>query len=106
VSARSDSFAQNLARHERLWDWLEERGYPDHLAALEAGESGPEGLEDVLREQAAQDPRHRAWARIEAALAAHELPAEADLRLLAHTDPDSVKKVDRDCLKDSDRAGS
>jgi hypothetical protein len=74
-------------RHVSLWHsmvtlprWLEERGYPDHLAALEAGETGPEGLEDSLREQARHDLKHRAWERFITALDAHQLPKEADNR--------------------------
>jgi hypothetical protein len=59
------------------------------------------GPADLVREQAAHDPRHRAWARIEAALAAHQLPAEADLRLLAQSALDSVKKADRDWPEDT-----
>jgi hypothetical protein len=57
--------------------WLEERGYVDHLAAVEVGETGPEGLEDLLREQAGYDAKYRASARIEKALNAGELPDEA-----------------------------
>ena len=53
------------------------------FAALEAGESGPEGLEKLLREQAAYDPKRRAWARIEAALDAGQLPHDADLSLVS-----------------------
>jgi len=47
-----------------------------------AGEAGPEGLEELLREQAEYDPKRRAWARIEAALATHQLPDDADIRLM------------------------
>ena len=70
---------QGLERCHRLLAWLKERGYADALAAVEAGESGPGGLEDLLREQAGYDPRLRAWARIEKALDAGELPDDADL---------------------------
>jgi hypothetical protein len=73
------TFEQLMADHVRSGAWLEGRGYPDHLAALEAGETGPEGLGDLLREQAAYDPGRRAWARVEAALAEGRLPDEADL---------------------------
>jgi hypothetical protein len=52
------------------------------MAALEAGEAGPEGLQDMLREQAAYDPKHRAFARIEATLDADTLPDDADLQLM------------------------
>jgi hypothetical protein len=62
--------------------WLGERGYADSLAAVEADEVGPEGLTDLLHKRAEYDLRDRAWERIEQALKAHELPAEADLRLL------------------------
>jgi hypothetical protein len=76
---------QFLNDHDALSAWLGERGYPDHLAALEAGESGPEGLKDLLREQAAHDPQRRAWVRIEAALyGAGQLPCEADLQAIRH----------------------
>jgi hypothetical protein len=78
---RRRGFEQFITDHVALSIWLEERGYPDHLAALEAGEVGPSGLTDLLHEQAAYDLRRRAGARIEAALAAGQLPDEADLRL-------------------------
>lgn len=74
------TFEQNLERYDRLFSWLKERGYADALAAVEAGESGPVGLENLLREQAKFDPKHRAFARIEKALDAGELPDDADLR--------------------------
>jgi hypothetical protein len=61
--------------------WLKEHGYADHLAALEAGETGPEGLDDLLRKQASYDPRRRAFNRILKALAAGESPDDADMRL-------------------------
>ena len=79
---RRKTFEQALAYFEALHAWPKERGYADCLAAREADETGPEGLEELLREQAAYDPKHRAWARIEAALDAHQLPDDADLRLL------------------------
>ena len=62
--------------------WLQERGYADALAAVDVGESGPVGLESLLREQAGYEPGRRAFARIEQALAAGELPDKADLRAL------------------------
>jgi hypothetical protein len=77
-------------RHVPMWhalvtlpNWLEEKGYADALEALEAGETGPEGLGDLLREQAGYDKKGRAWRRIEDALAAGQLPEDADARLLA-----------------------
>jgi len=76
------TFDEVMANHAALVAWLEKHGYQDHLAALEAGETGPEGLEDLLREQAAHDPKSRAWARIEAALDAGQVPGDADLRLI------------------------
>jgi len=76
------TFEEAIGDWVRLWDWLEERGHKDCLAALEAGATGPEGLEDMLREYAAYDPKHRAWARIQAAWDAGELSDDADLRLL------------------------
>jgi hypothetical protein len=63
-------------------NWLAERGYPDHLAAIEAGETGPEGLEGLLREQAAHDPRRRAWTRFQMAINGQGLMDDADLRLI------------------------
>ena len=76
------TFEQALERYERLLSWLEERGYADALAAVEAGERGPVGLEDVLREQARYDPRRRAFARITKALDARKLPDDADLQAI------------------------
>jgi hypothetical protein len=48
---------------------------------VERGETGPEELEDFLREQAAYDPKRRAWERIESALNANQLPDDAYVRL-------------------------
>jgi hypothetical protein len=79
---RQKTFDETLADAAALWAWLEDRGYPDCLAALEAGETGPEGLEDMLREQATYDPHRRAFARIEAALDAGRLPVEANVKLM------------------------
>ena len=76
------TFDKAMADFDALCQWLEERGYHDCLAALEAGESGPEGLQDLLREQAAYDPKRRAWAHIEAALDAGELPDDAHLKMM------------------------
>jgi hypothetical protein len=76
------TFDELLTYAAALWAWLEERGHPDCLAALEAGETGPEGLEYMRREQATYDPQRRAFARVEAALAAGELPDEADVKLM------------------------
>jgi hypothetical protein len=74
-------------RQRSLWNamvtlptWLHEHGYPDALTALEAGESGPTELHELLREQAGYQYARRAWARIEKALAAGQLPDDADLR--------------------------
>lgn len=68
-------------RHLELWHrlmtiprWLAERDFPDALAALETGETGPAGLADLLREEAAYDQKCRDWACLEKALAAGELP--------------------------------
>jgi hypothetical protein len=77
------TFEEVWEQYERLWAWLETKGYADCLAALEAGESGPEGLEALLREQASCDTRRRAWERILAALDAHQLPDDEDKRLHA-----------------------
>jgi len=73
---------QTLADIRRLHEWRSERGYDDCLAAVEAGETGPEGLENMLREQAAYDPKRRAWRRIEEALHAGEVPNDPDLVLV------------------------
>jgi hypothetical protein len=66
-------------------NWLAERGYADHLAAIEAGETGPEGLEGLLREQAARDPRRRAWTRFQRAVNGEGPMDDADLRLIVGT---------------------
>jgi len=77
------SFEEIVERYCRLLAWLDERGYADALAAVEAGEKGPVGLENLLREQARYDPKHRAMARFEQALNAGQLPDAADVDLLA-----------------------
>ena len=77
------TFEQALADFYTLHAWLDEHGYADCLSALEADASIPEELEEPLREQAAYDPRRRAWARIEAALDAGQLPHDVDLRLVS-----------------------
>jgi hypothetical protein len=64
------TFGQCLGGIGELDAWRETRGYPDFLSAHEAGETGPVGLEDLLKEYATYDRRHRAWARIESSLAA------------------------------------
>jgi|SRR5712691_5041806 hypothetical protein len=77
-------------RHVPMWhalvslpNWLEKEGYADALEALEAGETGPEGLGDLLREQAGYDEKRRAWKRMEDSLAVGQLPEDANTRLLA-----------------------
>jgi hypothetical protein len=75
------TFDRFMADHVALRAWLDDCGYPDSLAALEAGETGPAELQDLLREQATHDPHIRAWARVEAALNEGQLPDDADLRL-------------------------
>jgi hypothetical protein len=77
------TFYEALADFAALDHWLAERGYADHLAAIEAGETGPPGLEALLREYAGYDPSHRAFRRVETALEAGELPDDADVCLLA-----------------------
>ena len=67
-----------------LPNWLEENGYKNALEALEAGETGPEGLRDLLQEQARYDKKHRAWKPTEDAQAAGKLPATSDTRLFAN----------------------
>lgn len=73
---------QILADIARLSEWLTKRGYRDCLDAIEAGEAGPEGLHDLLCECAVNDPKHRAWARVEAALNSGDLPVEDDLQAM------------------------
>jgi hypothetical protein len=63
------------------------KGRPtDALTFPEPGEgalhSAVIGLQDLLQQQARCDPRRRAWKRIQAALDAHQLPDDADMRLL------------------------
>jgi len=77
-------------RHMPMWhalvtlpNWLEEEGYADALEALEAGETGPEGLGDLLQEQTGYDKKRRAWKSIEDSLETGQLPEDADTRLLA-----------------------
>src|SRR5262245_13957623 len=60
-------FDQFLDDIGKLDAWREACGYPDLLAAQEAGETGPVGLEDLLEEYATYDHKHRVWARIESA---------------------------------------
>jgi hypothetical protein len=67
---------------ERLRAWLAEHSFADCLAAVESGATAPDGLHDLLLEQAAHDPERRAWERSEKALAAGELPDDADVALL------------------------
>ena len=58
------SFAEALAIYEAMWEWLEERGYEDPDQAIAAGETGPAGLEELLREQAQvfrREKEFRAW---------------------------------------------
>jgi hypothetical protein len=77
------SFEQAIARYQHLVSWLQERGYADALAAIEAGERGPVGLEDVLREQASYDPGRRAFARIQSALNSGKLPDIVDMQTVS-----------------------
>ena len=79
---RQKTFEDIAEEAGRLQDWLEQHGYSDCLAALEAGESVPADIEEMLRHLATYDSLHRAWDRIEAALAAGELPADGDLELV------------------------
>jgi hypothetical protein len=76
------TFDQAFEEFLALNRWLGQRGYADALTAVEAGETGSEGLSDLLREEAAYDHIRRAWKRIEKALDSNELPADADVRLL------------------------
>jgi hypothetical protein len=79
--AGSPTFGELWALFEHLLAWLDRHGYADSLAALEAGAAPPAGLKELLHEQAAYDRKRRAWARVEAALAAGEVPADDDMRL-------------------------
>jgi hypothetical protein len=76
------TFGRCLGGISELDAWRETHGYPDFLSAQEAGETGPEGLEDLLKEYATYDRRHRAWARIESSLTAGSPPDGADVRLI------------------------
>jgi hypothetical protein len=76
------TFGELWALYGHLLAWLDRHGHADCLAALEAGTAPPAGLKELLHEQAAHDPRRRAWARIEAALAEGRLPDAADVALL------------------------
>jgi len=101
-------------RHLEAWHllvtipvWLEERGFPDCLAAVEAGESGPAGLEDLVRERAGYDRKDRAWQRIEAAWHAGKLSDDADLEIL-HAAPGLPPTLDPNATgahKDTDSPG-
>jgi len=77
--------------------WLGERGYADALAAVEAGETGPESLSDDLREQAEYDHKRRVYARVERVLYAGQLPNDADLRLVSHG-PGDVSPESGSCM--------
>ena len=79
---RPKSFYQATTEFERLYTWLHEQGHADCLAAQEAGQTGPPGLEGLLTEHAAHDRRERAWSRIELGLQAGQLPSAADLELI------------------------
>jgi hypothetical protein len=79
--AGSPTFGEQLALYEHLSAWLDRHGHADALAALEAGAAPPAELKELLHDRAAADRRDRAWARIEAALAAGEVPAAADIHL-------------------------
>ena len=70
-------------QHRSIWNsmvalpkWLQENGYADALSAVEAGETGPPGLEEVLREQATYDASQKAWMRIDRYLCSGEPPYE------------------------------
>jgi hypothetical protein len=78
-AANDRTFGWCLGGIGELDVWRETRGYPDFLSAQEAGETGPEGLEDLLKEYAAYDRRHRAWARIESSLATGAPPEDFDV---------------------------
>jgi hypothetical protein len=87
------TFSEFLDRHCRLYAWLAERGFADALAAVEAGESGPVGLVNILREQAGHDYKRRVFARIEKALDEGQLPDEADLRIRRDVSPPRARHV-------------
>jgi hypothetical protein len=76
------AFEKLLADIGTLSDWLDERGYSDCLAALEAGESGPQGLETMLKEQASHCHMDRAFARVEKAIKPGVKLTEAEQRQL------------------------
>ena len=76
VAGESDPLLMVFA----LEEWLSTHHYADALDAVEAGHPIPPGLERALRESAEYDRRHRAYSRAEKALAARELPDDADVQ--------------------------
>jgi hypothetical protein len=69
--------------------WLESNGYRDALAALEDGAEIPADLVDEIHEQAIWCPRHRAFAKIEAALLGVGTAATDDDWTAFHSDLDA-----------------
>jgi len=77
------SFDEEMANAQALSRWLDDQGFADCLAAIEARVRPPLRLEGFLADQAQHDPRRRAWRRVEAALDEGGLPAEADVVLVS-----------------------
>lgn len=60
----SRTLEQILADVLSLSECLSKRGHRECLAALEGRETALDGLQDLLCEYAAYDPKRRAWRRI------------------------------------------
>lgn len=81
-SSEPQGFEAAMANAQAMWSWLDDNGFDDCLAAVEAKATPPIGLERLLASQAKHDPRQRAWKRVERALDTGELPEDADVAVL------------------------
>jgi hypothetical protein len=68
------TYDQVMEEFVTLQLWLRERGYADALMAIEAGETGPEGLAENLRLSADNVRAQREGEDFERALAAKRIP--------------------------------
>lgn len=75
-SERPKTFEQRLADFYALEDWIAECGFADAWAAVEAGETGPPGMEQALADAASSAYRERIFRAIEKELDANRLPSE------------------------------
>ena len=75
-SKRPKTFDQLLADLFALEDCIAERGFADAWATVEAGETGPPGMEQALVDAAATAYRERIFHAIEKELDANRLPSE------------------------------